>query len=59
MSVGLEYLGLMSPEQLKLGKQDSLALVWQMGVLLYRVAEQDAPPFLSCLASLPAGNSEL
>ena len=41
MSVSLEYLGLMSPEQLKSGKQDSLALVWQIGVLLYRIAEQD------------------
>ena len=41
VSMSLEYLGLMSPEQLKHGKQDSLALVWQIGVLLYRVAEQD------------------
>ena len=28
VSVSLEYLGLMSPEQLKLSQQDSLALVW-------------------------------
>ena len=59
VSMSLEYLGLMSPEQLKNGKQDSLALVWQIGVLLYRVAEQDQHPFLSCLSSLPDGNNEL
>ena len=59
VSVSLDYLGLMSPEQLKFGKQDSLALVWQLGVLLYRVAEQDSHPFLSCLSSKPSVNFEL
>lgn len=51
VSVSLEYLGIQSPEQLKFGKQDSLALVWQLGILLYRVAFQDNHPFMSCVSN--------
>ena len=59
ISVSLDYLGLMSPEQLKFGKQEPHALVWQLGVLLYRVAEKDAHPFLSCLSTAPSENFDL
>lgn len=48
VSMSLEYLGLKSPEMLKASKQDNLALVWQLGVLLYRVAFEDCHPFMSC-----------
>ena len=51
VSASLEYLGILAPEQLKFGKQDGLALVWQLGVLLYRVAFEDSHPFMSCLSS--------
>ena len=51
VSASLEYLGLLSPEQLKFGRQDSQALVWQLGVLLYRLAFQDEHPFLSCVGA--------
>jgi len=46
VSVALEYLGLMSPEHLKFGKQDSVAIVWSLGVLLYRISFKDQHPFL-------------
>ena len=55
VSVALEHLGLMSPEQLKFGKQDSIALVWSLGVLLYRVAFKDKHPFM--LSEESIGNS--
>jgi serine/threonine protein kinase len=45
----------MSPEQLKFGKQDSVALVWSLGVLLYRVAFKDKHPFM--LSEESIGNS--
>ena len=51
VSASLEYLGIQSPEQLKFGKQDSLALVWQLGVLLYRTAFNDNHPFMSCVSN--------
>ena len=47
VSVALEYLGLMSPEQLKFNKIDSATLVWQLATLLYRVAFQDQHPFMN------------
>ena len=47
ISAGLEYIGMLPPEQLKFGKQDSLSLVWQLGVILYRLAFDDTHPFLS------------
>lgn len=46
VSVALEYLGMLSPEQLKFGKQDSASLVWALGILLYRVAFTEKHPFL-------------
>lgn len=55
VSVALEHLGLLSPEQLKFGKQDSVALVWSLGVLLYRVAFKDKHPFM--LSEESIGNS--
>lgn len=51
ISMSFEYLGMKSPEMLKAGKQDNLALVWQLGVLLYRVAFEDNHPFMSCMTS--------
>jgi hypothetical protein len=49
ISTALDYLGLLSPEQLKFEKQDSVALVWSLGVLMYRISMQDKHPFLNCL----------
>ena len=57
--VSMEYLSIISHEQLKFGlmdkgRQDNKALVWQLGVLLYKSAFDGNHPFMSYVNNLGA-----